>query len=86
MVVRNKAGFVMSYDPVETIHRESILRVCLVPLRAAGKGMEGVNARAREVAEQAVATLEGAGVFGVEMFLMEDGEFLLFLLFEVCAR
>jgi phosphoribosylaminoimidazole carboxylase len=73
MVVRNKEGEVRSYDAVETVHRESILRVCLAPLRANGKGMEGVNARARELAEKAVATLEGAGIFGVEMFLLEDG-------------
>ena len=73
MVVRNKDGDVRSYDAVETIHRESILRVCFVPLRVSGKGMEGVNAKARELAEKAVATLEGAGIFGVEMFLMADG-------------
>ncbi len=79
MVVRNKEGDVRSYDAVETIHRESILRVCLVPLRSKGKGMEGVNGRARELAEKAVGTLEGAGIFGVEMFLMADGEWFIVL-------
>jgi len=74
MVVRNKEGEVRSYDAVETIHRQSILRVCFAPLRASGDGMEGVNQRARELAEKAVATLEGAGIFGVEMFLLPDGE------------
>jgi phosphoribosylaminoimidazole carboxylase len=74
MVVRNKEGEVRSYDAVETVHKESILRVCLAPLRANGKGMQGINQRARELAEKAVATLEGAGIFGVEMFLLEDGE------------
>ncbi|AAW43646.1 phosphoribosylaminoimidazole carboxylase [Cryptococcus deneoformans JEC21] len=73
MVVRNKEGEVRSYDAVETIHRESILRVCLAPLR----GEKGVNQRARELAEKAVGHLEGAGIFGVEMFLMPDGELLL---------
>ncbi|OCF34297.1 phosphoribosylaminoimidazole carboxylase [Kwoniella heveanensis BCC8398] len=73
MVVRNKEGEVRSYDAVETIHRESILRVCLAPLR----GHRGVNQRARELAEKAVSHLEGAGIFGVEMFLMEDGSLLL---------
>jgi phosphoribosylaminoimidazole carboxylase len=72
MVVRNKQGEVRSYDAVETIHRESILRVCLAPLRVTG--LEGVNERARDLAERAVATLDGAGVFGVEMFLMGDGK------------
>ena len=74
MVVRNKEGEVRSYDAVETFHRDSILRVCLAPLRASGKAMDGVNQRARELAEKAVSTLHGAGIFGVEMFLMEDGE------------
>ncbi|WVR08117.1 phosphoribosylaminoimidazole carboxylase [Kwoniella sp. DSM 27419] len=73
MVVRNTAGEVKSYDAVETYHRDSILRVCLAPLR----GERGVNQRARELAEKAVGHLEGAGIFGVEMFLMEDGSLLL---------
>lgn len=73
MVVRNTAGEVRSYDAVETIHRDSILRVCFAPLRP-GSGMEAVNQRARELAEKAVSTLDGAGIFGVEMFLLPDGE------------
>ncbi|WVQ79269.1 phosphoribosylaminoimidazole carboxylase [Cryptococcus sp. DSM 104549] len=73
MVVRNVAGEVRSYDAVETIHRESILRVCMAPLR----GERDVNQRARELAEKAVGHLEGAGIFGVEMFLMPDGSLLL---------
>lgn len=74
MVVRNVKGDVKSYDAVETIHKDSILRVCFAPLRVQGKGMLDVNRRAKELAERAVATLQGAGIFGVEMFLMEDGE------------
>ena len=73
MVVRNKEGEVRSYDAVETVHRDSILRVCKAPLRAPGEKMRGINQRARQLAERAVATLDGAGIFGVEMFLMEDG-------------
>lgn len=84
MVVRNVAGQVVSYDAVETVHKDSILRVCIAPLRmhdwdskkskAAGKWEESVNARAKGLAERAVGVLDGAGVFGVEMFLMQDGE------------
>lgn len=74
MVVRNVEGEVKSYDAVETIHKDSILRVCFAPLRVEGKGMLDVNQRAKALAERAVATLQGAGIFGVEMFLMEDGE------------
>ncbi|WWC92701.1 phosphoribosylaminoimidazole carboxylase [Kwoniella dendrophila CBS 6074] len=75
MVVRNKEGQVKSYDAVETIHRESILRVCLAPLR--GDNVLGLNQKARKLAEDAVSHLQGAGIFGVEMFLMEDGSLLL---------
>jgi phosphoribosylaminoimidazole carboxylase len=74
MVVRNVAGDVRSYDAVETIHKDSILRVCFAPLRVSGKEMMDVNKRAKELAEKAVETLQGAGIFGVEMFLMEDGK------------
>ena len=82
MVVRNVAGEVVSYDAVETVHKDSILRVCIAPLRmhdwdskkAGGKWEESVNARAKNLAERAVGVLDGAGVFGVEMFLMQDGE------------
>lgn len=72
MVVRNVAGEVRSYDAVETHHKDSILRVGLAPLRASSD----VNARAKSLAEAAVATLEGAGIFGVEMFLMPDDSLL----------
>jgi phosphoribosylaminoimidazole carboxylase len=36
--------------------------------------MEGVNEKAKELAEKAVGHLQGAGIFGVEMFLMQDGK------------
>lgn len=94
MVVRNVKGDVVSYDAVETMHKDSILRVCLAPLRmhdwdsklkAKSLGQdapshpfsESVNTRAKNLAEQAVGVLSGAGVFGVEMFLMPDGSLLI---------
>ncbi|KIM27324.1 hypothetical protein M408DRAFT_71414 [Serendipita vermifera MAFF 305830] len=70
MVVRGKNGEVRSYPPVETIHRNSICHLVFAPLRATD---QGVLQRAKEMAEKAVATFEGAGVFGVEMFLTSDG-------------
>ncbi|KAH8080107.1 AIR carboxylase-domain-containing protein [Filobasidium floriforme] len=85
MVVRNVEGQVVSYDAVETVHKDSILRVCIAPLRmhdwdskkAGGKWEESVNVRAKKLAEKAVGVLDGAGVFGVEMFLMQDGSLLI---------
>ncbi|PVF94302.1 Phosphoribosylaminoimidazole carboxylase [Serendipita vermifera] len=70
MVVRGKDGEVRSYPPVETIHRDSICHLVYAPLRARDPK---VLRRAKELAEQAVASFSGAGVFGVEMFLVADG-------------
>ncbi|CDZ98100.1 phosphoribosylaminoimidazole carboxylase [Phaffia rhodozyma] len=75
MVVRTTNGEVKSYDPVETVHEDSVLRLTLCPLRANG-GRE-VNKKAKQLAEKAVACLSGAGIFGVEMFLMPDGSLLI---------
>jgi len=71
MVVRSASGQVQSYPAVETVHKDNICHLVFAPLRVADPT---VASRAREVAEKAVATLSGAGVFGVEMFLMGDGE------------
>ncbi|KZT20561.1 Phosphoribosylaminoimidazole carboxylase [Neolentinus lepideus HHB14362 ss-1] len=70
MVVRNTSGEVCSYPAVQTVHKESIMHLVFVPLRNRDPA---VPARAQVIAEAAIATFEGAGVFGVEMFLMQDG-------------
>ncbi|KAG8855853.1 phosphoribosylaminoimidazole carboxylase ade2 [Tulasnella sp. 330] len=71
MVVRSASGEVRSYPTVETIQKENICHLVFVPLRVEDPRTEE---RARNVAEQAVGTFTGAGVFGVEMFLMKDGD------------
>ncbi|KAF4600444.1 phosphoribosylaminoimidazole carboxylase ade2 [Pleurotus pulmonarius] len=70
MVVRTIDGDVKSYPLVETIHKESICHLVFAPFR-------GVANRARAIAEDAVRSMSGAGIFGVEMFLMDDGEILI---------
>ncbi|EJD50512.1 phosphoribosylaminoimidazole carboxylase [Auricularia subglabra TFB-10046 SS5] len=70
MVVRDTHGEMRSYDPAETVQRENICRLVLAPLRASEEDV----ARARAVAEDAVRVFAGAGVFGVELFLLEGGE------------
>ncbi|KZV89999.1 phosphoribosylaminoimidazole carboxylase [Exidia glandulosa HHB12029] len=69
MVVRDVHGETRSYDPAETVQRENICRLVLAPLRAADADV----ARARAVAEDAVCAFAGAGVFGVELFLLDGG-------------
>ncbi|KAL1919066.1 uncharacterized protein VTP21DRAFT_2447 [Calcarisporiella thermophila] len=73
MVVRRANGEVKSYPVVETVHKNNICHLVFAPAQ-----IDGVMRRkAQEIAEEAVKTLTGAGVFGVEMFAMEDGSILL---------
>ncbi|EPQ31720.1 uncharacterized protein PFL1_01053 [Pseudozyma flocculosa PF-1] len=74
MVVRSATGEVRAYPAVETVHRDSICHTVHAPLRVPDAGVER---RAREIAQQAVATFGGAGVFGVEMFQMPGGQLLI---------
>lgn len=72
MVVRTTDGDVVSYPAVETIHKDNICHLVFAPLRNRDPL---VASHAQRVAESAVRTFQGAGVFGVEMFLMEDGTY-----------
>lgn len=71
MVVRKKDGACVSYPTVETIHENNICKLVYAPARVP----TGVQEAARRLAEKAVGSLWGAGVFGVEMFLLGNGEF-----------
>jgi len=75
MVVRSARGEVRSYPAVETIHKDNICHLVFAPLRHPDPN---VIQLAKEVAEKAVQIFEGAGVFGVEMFLLADGARLAF--------
>jgi phosphoribosylaminoimidazole carboxylase len=70
MVVRTVTGDTFSYPVVETIHKDNICHLVFAPLRSRDAAL---SAKARNVAETAVKSLSGAGVFGVEMFLLGDG-------------
>ncbi|KAJ7438706.1 phosphoribosylaminoimidazole carboxylase [Mycena galericulata] len=70
MVVRSTSGEVTAYPVVETVHKENVCHLVFAPLRTRDATL---SRRAQAVAENAVKTFEGAGVFGVEMFLMDDG-------------
>jgi phosphoribosylaminoimidazole carboxylase len=70
MVVRSASGEVRSYPVVETVHKENICHLVFAPLRVLDPT---VAVQARIVAENAIKSLQGAGVFGVEMFLGKDG-------------
>ena len=69
IVARNTQGQVQSYPCVETIQKDNICHLVIAPAQIDGLLAE----KAKRIAEDAVASLEGAGVFGVEMFLLDNG-------------
>lgn len=73
MVVRSVSGRVYSYTTVETIHKDNICHLCYAPARVP----ESVQLKAKLLAEHAIESFPGAGIFGVEMFYLEDGELLI---------
>ncbi|KAJ9063811.1 phosphoribosylaminoimidazole carboxylase ade2 [Entomophthora muscae] len=70
MVVRSIEGEVVSYPVVETVQKDNVCHVVLAPACVSGSILES----AKRVAESAIATFSGAGIFGVEMFLTEAGD------------
>ncbi|KAJ1965740.1 phosphoribosylaminoimidazole carboxylase ade2, partial [Dispira parvispora] len=73
MVVRGRDGSVRSYPVAETVQRDNICHLVLAPAQIDGI----VASRAKKIAESAIISLEGAGVFGVEMFVLPDDGILL---------
>ncbi|PKI70733.1 hypothetical protein CRG98_008966 [Punica granatum] len=73
IVARGRDGSILCYPVVETIHKDNICHIVKAPADVPWK----VRKLATEVAREAVSSLEGAGVFAVELFLTEDGQILL---------
>lgn len=67
----NKYYRTSAYPAVETIQEDSICKLVYAPARGI---THETRKKAQELARKAVASLWGKGVFGVELFLMEDGE------------
>jgi phosphoribosylaminoimidazole carboxylase len=73
MVVRRANGEIRSYPVVETIHKNSICHLVIAPAQIDG----AVAKKAQGIAENAIKSFPGAGIFGVEMFVMEDGKMMI---------
>ncbi|KAL5195977.1 Phosphoribosylaminoimidazole carboxylase, chloroplastic [Glycine soja] len=73
IVARGRDNSISCYPVVETIHRDNICHIVKAPANLKWKTRE----LASEVALNAVNSLEGAGVFAVELFLTKDGQILL---------
>jgi phosphoribosylaminoimidazole carboxylase len=68
LVVRSSSGLIRSYPTVETIHQDNICHLVFAPARVPLP----TQLKAQALAENAVRTFEGAGVFGVELFWMQE--------------
>ena len=64
---------IRTYPVVETVQRHHICHLVMAPAQIDAK----VRTRARKLAEQVARHLDGAGVYGVEMFLLPSGDVLL---------
>jgi phosphoribosylaminoimidazole carboxylase len=73
IVVKTTDG-VLSFPTVETIQENSICKLVYAPARNIS---DAVSKRAQDLAKKTVVAFEGKGVFGVEMFLLEDDTLLL---------
>lgn len=73
MVVRSIEGEVFSYPIVETIHKDNICHLvyCPAPVN------DTVRAKAEILAKNAIKSFPGCGIFGIEMFLLENNEILI---------
>ena len=61
----------LAYPVVETVHEDSICKLVYAPARGVP---EATLTQAQDLARRAVASFWGKGVFGVELFLLEDGK------------
>ena len=69
MVVKNRDGSIRSYPTVETVHKNNICHIVYAPARVP----EHIQRQAQKLAVSAVETFLGCGIFGVEMFLLDEG-------------
>jgi phosphoribosylaminoimidazole carboxylase PurK protein len=66
MVARSTVGEILTFPVVETTHKNNICHTCVVPAPVSQEAID----KARSLAIKVMEHLKGAGVFGVEMFLV----------------
>lgn len=70
MTARNTNGEIKTYDVVETIQKNNICHIVKAPAEID----RTIMLKAKKLAEKTMQHLQGAGVFGIEMFLTKDGK------------
>jgi len=73
IAARNTKGDITTYPLVENIHQNNILKTTIAPARVS----DDVISNAGEIAKKTMEVLNGAGVFGIEMFIDQDDKILI---------
>ena len=73
IAARNTKGQIKTYPLVENIHENNILRETIAPARVSIE----ISEKAEKIAKNVMTVLEGAGVFGIEMFVTADNQILI---------
>jgi len=73
IAARNTKGDISIYPLVENIHENNILKTTIAPARVS----DDVISNAGEIAKKTMEVLNGAGVFGIEMFIDQDDKILI---------
>ena len=73
IAVRNTKGEIATYPMVENIHEDNILKITIAPARVS----DDVIRNAGEIAKKIMRVLNGAGVFGIEMFIDQNNKILI---------
>ena len=72
IAARNTKGQIATYPLVENIHEENILEMTIAPARVNRK----ISDESERIARKTMEALQGAGVFGIEMFVTKDDKVL----------
>ena len=73
IAIRNTKGKIATYPLVENIHEDNILKMTIAPARVS----DDVIRNASEIAKNTMQVLNGAGVFGIEMFIDQNNKILI---------
>ena len=73
IAIRNTKGKIATYPLVENIHEDNILKMTIAPARVS----DDVISDAGEIAKKTMEVLNGAGVFGIEMFIDQNDKILI---------
>ena len=73
IAARNTRGEIATYPLVENIHEDNILKITIAPARVS----DNVIRNAGEIAKKTMQVLNGAGVFGIEMFVDQNNMILI---------